>query len=249
MKTNLKPWEIVSDILKLCASRVKPGITTLELDEIAEKRLKELGGESCNKGYKPEYAKVPYPATICTSVNDVIVHGVPNNEPLRDGDIVNIDIGVKKDGLCGDASLTVGVGELSNRNSRLIYYAKKVLEESIKLIKPGVEIREISRFIENYSKSRGFEPNIWYGGHGIGKEMHEAPFIHNIELPNIGKEQFEVGKMYCIEPIITFKGGDKEGYIDKDGWSFRTRDGKNSAFFEHQVLITKNGCEILTTHI
>lgn len=242
----MKPWEIVSATLKLVAQAVKPGVTTKELDEIAEKNVLALGGIPINKGYQPNFARVPFPATLCTSVNDEVVHGTPSDRVLLDGDILSLDLGVKKDGVCGDAAMTVPVGNISSRNERLIRYAKHIVYEGIKHVKAGVQIKEISHAIEWYAKRMGFITNMRFGGHAIGVEMHEDPIIMNWSLEGMGEEKLVAGQMICIEPMITYK--DKMGMLMPDGWTVKTEDGKNSAFFEHQLLVTDQGCEVLTDH-
>ena len=248
----MKPWAIVSDVLKLLAKEVKPGITTQSLNDIGERRILELGGIPVNKGYVAPWAKIPYPKSVCISVNDTIVHGIPSEYKLQEGDLVNFDLGVEKDGLCGDAALTVGVGKISSRDERLLYYAKKTLDEAIKIIKPGVRVRDISTVIELFATTRGFLPNRNFGGHGIGEKMHEDPFIPNATWPELlisGDKTLRVRDRICIEPILTFKNGDDRGIVQADGWTVKTRDGKKSAYFEHQIEITEDGHKVLTTHI
>lgn len=239
-------WEIVSATLKTVSAFVIPGVTTKELDARAEKTVLDLGGVPINKGYKPNFATVPFPGTLCTSVNDEIVHGIPSDRILVEGDIINLDIGVKKDGLCGDAAMMVPVGNISSRDERLLRYAKHIVYEAIKQVKAGVQIKEISSAIEWYAKRMGFITNLRFCGHGIGTEMHMDPTIPNWDLPGFGEEKLVAGQMICIEPMITYK--DKWGMLMPDGWTVKTDDGKNSAFFEHQLLVTEEGCNILTDH-
>ena len=247
METSIKPWEIVSETLKTVAAAVRPGVSTLELDAIAEKKILELGGTPYNKGYKPDWAETPFPGTLCTSVNDTIVHGIPSDYILNDGDIICLDVGVKKDGLCGDAALTVPVGEFSSRDERLLRYAKNTLYVGIDEIKAGIKIKQISAAMEKYAKQMGFLPNLAFCGHSIGTEMHEEPLVPNYEIPGLGEDTLVAGQMICLEPMLSYK--DNLGVIQEDGWTVKTKDGRKSAMFEHQILVKEDGYEILTTHI
>lgn len=243
----MKAWEIVSETLKTVAEAVKPGVTTKELDEIAEAKILELGGTPYNKGYKPEWAPFPFPATLCTSVNYVIAHGVPSSYKLKEGDIINLDVGVKKDGLCGDAGMSVPVGEISNRDERLLRYTKQTLYKGIEQVKAGAQVKEIGIAMERHATQNGYKVNFGLCGHGIGKEMHQPPNIPNVYLAGLGEEVLKAGDMICIEPMLTWE--DNLGTTVGDGWGIRTKDGKNSAQFEHQILVKEDGYEILTTHI
>ena len=248
----MKAWEIVSDVLKLLSKEARIGVTTQSLNDIGEKKIIELGGIPVNKGYLPPWAKTPYPASICISINDEIVHGIPGNRVLENGDIVNFDLGVEKDGECGDAALSMGIGEISNRDERLLYYAKKTLEEAIKIIKPEVLVKDISKVIELFATTRGFLPNRNFGGHGIKENMHQEPWIPNTTFPETlgsGERALRVRDRICIEPILTFKDGDDRGVLQDNGWTVKTRDGKKSAYFEHMLEVVEGGHKILTTHI
>lgn len=243
----MKAYEIVSETLKTVAEAVKPGVTTKELDAIAEKKILELGGTPYNKGYQPKFASIPFPATLCTSVNDVIAHGIPSDYVLKEGDIINLDLGVKKDGLCGDAALMVPVGKISDRDERLLRYAKRTLYKGIEQVKAGVKIKEIGIAMERYARQMGFVINFHFCGHHIGKEMHEDPFIPSVYLAGLGEEELKEGDMICIEPMLTYK--DNMGVSQLDGWSWKTRDGRNSAMWETMLEITSDGYKILTDHI
>lgn len=249
---NYKPWEIVSEVLRLMSLTAGTGITTQHLNDLAEKKVLELGGTPYNKGYKPEWAQSPFPATLCTSVNDQMCHGIPSDYKLKDGDIISLDIGVKKDGLCGDGALTIGVGNISNRDERLLRYGKQTLMEGIKIIKPGVQLKEIAHTMEQFAGLRGYVINHVFGGHGIGATMHEPPFISHVTWPKGHKMAIEAehklkeGDMICLEPILTYQ--DKLGFPSTDGWTWKTRDAKKACMFEHQILIEKDGYKILTNH-
>ena len=242
----MKSWEIVSLVLKLLASKAVVGITTEELNDIGEAEILRLGGISINKGYFPTWAKTAFPSAICISINEELCHGIPGQRKLIEGDIVTFDLGVKKDDLCGDAAFTMGIGELSNRDERLLYYGRKTLEEGISKVKAGVKLKDIARAIELYAGSRGYVVNHTFSGHGIGKEMHEKPAIPHVTWPNLGEEELQVGQMICLEPILTYK--DTFGYPIND-WEWKTTDGKKSCMFEHQIEVLENGARILTTHL
>lgn len=250
---KLKAWDIVSSVLKFLTKKIKPGITTRQLDMLAEEIILKMGGTPYNKGYLPKWAKTPFRTTLCTSVNDELCHGIPSNRQLVDGDILSLDVGVKKDGLCGDGAITVGVGTLSNKDERLLRYGKQTLMEGINIIRDGVRLKEIARVMEVYAGLRGYVINHVFGGHGLGSEMHEPPFISHVTWPmgskmaQEGEYILKAGDMICLEPILTYK--DKIGYPDANGWTWKTRDGKKSAIFEHQLLVKENGHDVLTTHL
>lgn len=265
----MKAWEIVTDVLQMLQRLTIPGANLMVLDQMAEKRIRELGGEPFNKGYKPDWAPTPFPTTLCTSINNEIVHGFPfttvkrkvleegkeiekeENIPtiVQDGDLINYDIGVKKDGVCGDAAFSMGVGKISPRDERLLRYAKHTLYEGIKVLRPGVTVGEVARRMETYAASMGYVTNMRFTGHGIGLEMHMLPLMLSYYTPGVIENDvvLQEGWMVCLEPQITYK--DRWGAITPNGWTTITRDNQRSAFFEHQLLITKDGCETLTKHI
>jgi methionyl aminopeptidase len=246
----MKPWQIVTETLKLLEKSAIPGVTTLELDKIAETEVIRLGGIPYNKGYHPKWAKDPYPNTICVNINDQIAHNIPSERVLKDGDVVSFDIGVTKDGLCGDAGFTMIVGDKSKaygNAERLIRYAKRTLYVGIQQVKAGAVCGDISRAMEVYASQHGFLTSLRFSGHGIGEQMHMPPKIPCALILGYGDEILEEGQMICLEPFLTYK--DRLGQQAPDGWGYSTSDGRNSAFFEHQLLVTKDGCEILTAHI
>lgn len=247
--TNLPVYEKVSKILLAMKDKAVPGITTMDLNNIAERLIKLYDCRAYNIGYKPIWAPVPYPTATCISVNGVIAHGVPNDYKLQSGDLVSFDLGiVDKNGLCGDAALTIGIGELSNEKARLLRIAKKTLYYAISLLKPGVFTKDIAYDIEHFVLNHNCKINRRFAGHRIGTEMHMKPNIYNTTEPSHVYAHLRDGQVYCLEPMIT-NGKDDVGYVLKDGWQTVTRDGKCSAFFEHMVEITKDGCNILTNHI
>lgn len=224
---------------------IKPGISTYELDQIAEKTMRSLGAIPAEKGYDPGIRGIPkFPASTCISINDEVIHGIPSKHRiLKEGDIVSIDTVALKDGFNGDAARTFIVGETSKENKRLIEVTKQAFFEGIKYAKPGYRIGDISHAIGEYVHSQGFSVIREFQGHGIGKEMHEDPGI-----PNYGKAgrglRLEPGMTLAIEPMV-IQG--KPNILElEDGWTIITEDGSMSAHYENTILITEKEPEILT---
>lgn len=251
--------EIVSHVLKKLIPHTRVGVDTLTLNNIAESEVLRLGGIPINKGYKPEWAASAYPAVLCTSINEELAHGIPSYRKLKEGDLITYDLGVRKNGLAGDAAITVGVGKLEPRDRALLKTGKKALLAGIAVLRDGVQVREIAKAIEKVARSKGFVVNRSFTGHGIGKQMHEAPHIYHTNnwLFNHPEEykKFEkymnitlhAGDVICLEPIVTYR--DHFGRKSKDGWAWVTKDGKKAVMFEHMIRITETGHEVLTTHI
>jgi methionyl aminopeptidase len=245
----MKAWEIVTNVLIGAGEFANPGVSTGEIDAWAEKYIVRMGGTPYNKGYQPKPTKIPFPATMCISINDEIVHGIPSKERrLQEGDLVSFDVGVKKDGLCGDAAFTMGIGRISKEDEQLLKVAKKALYRGLREVKNGKKIGNVSKAITDFVKREGYVVNNRFSGHGIGKEMHEGSPVMSYYIPNLAQNgtPFQAGKMYCLEPQITYK--DQRGIPDENMWTFRTSDGRKSAFFEHQVLVKEKGIDILTKH-
>jgi methionyl aminopeptidase len=248
MKKHLKSYQIVSQVLKEMAAMANPGVTAKEIDEMAASLVVKLGGTSYNKGYKPAWAKEAFPASTCISVNDVVCHGIPDERPLVEGDLVNLDLGVRdSEGNCGDAGFTVAVGTVANKDERLMRYTKKILYAGIEQVKAGVSTMEITQAIYSASVRYGYPLNRNFGGHTIGKEMHMAPNIYNTIEPHNQYADLVEGQIICIEPMATH-GKDRVGFMDDNGWTIRTQDGKNCAMYEHMVRVEKDGYTILTDH-
>ncbi|MDR2904711.1 MAG: type I methionyl aminopeptidase [Helicobacteraceae bacterium] len=220
---------------------VKAGATTAEIAEEAEKFIVEGGGRASFKGlYKP-----PFPGAICTSVNQVIIHGVPDSAPLKEGDIVGLDVGVELNGWYGDAAVTLPVGKVSESDEKLIAAAKSALKEAIAAIKSGMRFKELSEVLERAIKSRGYQPLKGYCGHGIGRLPHEEPTILNYVEGNARQgPKIKDGMVFCIEPMICQKQG--EFKVLKDGWSVVSKDGLNASHYEHTVAIVGGKAEILS---
>ncbi len=256
----MKPEDVISETIKTIIKAAKIGVSLLELEAIAETSISIMGAESYNKGYHPKWAPSPFPSVVCLGVNDVIAHPIPTSYILKSGDLLSIDVGIKINGLCGDAGITVPIGEISNKDHHLLKYARQALYAGIEQVKAGVDVSEIGKAIQRDVLPRGFIINRVFRGHGISKEMHESPFIPHYEVQNKKwnstlrkyeetpqiKEVLIAGQIICIEPMITYK--DDIGYIGADGWTVRTRDGRKSAFFEHMIRVETDGYTILTTH-
>jgi len=215
---------------------IAPGITTEELDKIAEEFIKSKNAKPSFKGFNG------YPNSICASINSTVVHGIPDNTKLIDGDIISIDIGAEYKGYHGDSAWTYKVGEISKEKENLMKWTEEALFEGLKAVKPGNKIIDISRNIEIYAKSHELGIVKELSGHGIGKKLHEDPTIPNFvyeEGPTLEK-----GMTIAIEPMLNL--GSADIYILDDKWTIKTEDGKPSAHYEHTVLVTENGYEILT---
>jgi len=237
---------ILATILERLAAAATPGVSTEHLNDLAMEMASEYGVEPVLYGYHPSFAPAPFPAAICTSVNDVVQHGIPlADEVLIDGDIINIDMSIGLKGLVVDSGLTVGVGEIDGKAQELIAVTKNALREAIKAAKPGNHIGDISHAIEKYVTSRGFGPVAALCGHGVGYGVHEEP-----QIPNVGKAGsgplIEVGHVYAIEPIVNEGSGEVIFDDEGDGYRVFSEDGSRSAHFEHTVLITAAGAEVLT---
>lgn len=235
-----KPCGIVGQVLHEIEELVKPGVTTADLDLFAQTRTKELGAKPAFKGYHG------FPATLCVSVNEEVVHGIPNKKRvLKEGDIVGIDFGVILNGWFGDAAKTFAVGKTSKDASDLIEHTRKSLQLGIEQIRPGNHLFDIGHAIQNYVESLGYSVVREFVGHGIGRSLHEDP-----QVPNFGPKGkgmlLKPGMVLAIEPMINI--GRPEVKVLADGWTAVTVDRKLSAHFEHTVAITETGHEILTLH-
>ncbi|MDO8486075.1 MAG: type I methionyl aminopeptidase [Candidatus Staskawiczbacteria bacterium] len=229
--------KILATVLKEIEKMVKPGITTMELDRAAEALILKQGALPAFKGYEG------FPYSLCASVNEVIVHGFPSNEILKEGDIVGLDLGVLYKGYNTDMAITVPVGEISFEAKRLIMVTKKALKRGIKKVKSGNTIGDIGNTIQRYIEDQGLGIVRDLCGHGIGKDIHEDPRIPNFGVRHKG-EVLKEGMVICLEPMITI--GDWHLKKAKDGYGYATRDGSLGAHFEHTMAVTKNGVRILT---
>jgi methionyl aminopeptidase len=229
---------IVARVLAETSAAVRPGITTEELDRIAARIIRSMGGTPSFLGYHG------YPATICTSVNEEIVHGIPGKRVLREGDVISIDAGAIWQGYQGDAAVTVAVGQVSPEAERLMQVTRQALEAGIAAARAGQRLGDVSHAIEMVARAAGFEVVREYGGHGIGRAMHEEPRILNWGPPGRGL-RLRPGMTLALEPMLTL--GDYRTRQLDDGWTVITADLSLAAHFEHTIAITENGAEVLTT--
>jgi methionyl aminopeptidase len=229
---------IVADVLDLLEASAKPGMSTWELNEIAAHRLKQLKAESAFLGYHG------YPAVLCTSVNDVVVHGIPRKDVvLKDGDLLSIDFGAFKDGWCGDSARTLPMGTVSEEAAALITATKESLDRAITQCVPGNRLGDIGWAVQSHVEPRGYSVVRQFVGHGIGRAMHEEPHVPNYGEAGKGK-RLSAGLVVAIEPMVNV--GTEDVVIKDDGWTAVTRDGSLSAHFEHSVAITEDGPIVLS---
>jgi methionyl aminopeptidase len=228
---------VVSRVLQTLAKEVRPGIKTWELDAICARELARYGAKPSFKGYRG------FPANLCVSVNNEVVHGIPGERVLREGDIVSLDVGAIVDGFQGDAAITVGTGEISPSASTLLEAARGALDAGIAAARNGARLGDVSAAIQGYAECRGFSVVREYTGHGIGREMHEEPQIPNYGLPGEGI-LLRKGMALAIEPMVNAGGWATE--VCGDHWTVVTADGSLSAHFEHTIAITDDEPEILT---
>lgn len=235
--TMRQAGRIVATVLKILSEQVKPGMKTKELDIIADKELERLGAKPSFKGYRG------FPANLCVSVNDEIVHGIPGERVLNEGDIVSLDFGAIYDGFQGDAAVTVAVGKVSPAAKRLIEATRGSLEAGIAVACPGATLGDVSAAIQNYAESRGYSVVREYTGHGIGRNMHEDPQIPNFGSPGTGPV-LKKGMTLALEPMLN--AGDWRTRLADDHWTVLTADGSLSAHFEHTIAINDAESEVLT---
>ena len=229
--------QIVGDTLDILSGKVKPGITLMELDTLAEKFIRSQDAVPAFKGY------MGFPATLCISVDDEVVHGIPSDKVLNDGQIVGIDCGAVKNGYYGDSARTFAVGYISDEDKNLIDTTQKALYHGIEKAVPGNYVSDIGHAIQAYVEPKGYSIVRELVGHGIGTNLHEDTQVPNYGDPGMGVELKE-GMCLAIEPMINI--GDKEVYTLDDGWTVKTKDGYNSAHFEHTIAILKNGPKVLS---
>jgi len=228
---------VVADVLALLGERARPGVSTEELDAVAEEFIRAQGGSPTFKGYRG------YPAAICTSPNDMVVHGIPGPYTLKDGDVLSVDVGVTLDGFVGDSAYTFPVGQISSDAERLLEVCQAALASGIEQCRVGNRLSDISHAIQETTEENGFSVVRSLVGHGVGQAMHEEPQIPNFGEPGHGP-LLEPGMTFAIEPMINAGGADVVVHDDK--WSISTADGSLSAHFEHTVAITDEGPRILT---
>jgi methionyl aminopeptidase len=238
LDTMARAGRVVADTLALVGEHVRSGVTTAELDELAAEYIASQGGTSSFKGYQG------YPASICTSPNDMVVHGIPNGQRLSEGDILSVDVGVELDGFVADSARTFAVGEIGDEAKALLEGCRAALAAGIQQCRPGNHLSDVSHAIETATEEGGFSVVRSLVGHGIGRAMHEDPQIPNYGPPGRGPE-LATGMTFALEPMITV--GRPDVYLQDDGWSISTVDGSLAAHFEHTVAVTEGEPRILTT--
>ena len=238
-QSNLLVGRTLAEVARL----VKPGVTTAQLDKVAEEFIRDNGAIPTFKGFPNQDGK-PFPSTLCTSVNDQVVHGIPNDKPLEEGDIVSVDCGVLMNGFCGDSAYTFCVGDVSAEVRNLLKVTKEALYIGIQNAIHGKRIGDVGYSIQQYCESNNYGVVREFVGHGIGKDMHEDP-----QVPNYGKRGcgslLKKGMCIAIEPMITM--GKRQIFMENDGWTVRTRDGKYAAHYEHTVAICQGEADILSS--
>lgn len=233
---------IVAEVLRLLKGALRPGVTTKELDKLAEEFILMQGAEPAFKGYGFDQNNL-YPASICTSVDDEVVHGIPGGRTLREGEIVSVDVGVRKNGYYGDGAWTFEVGRVTEEKLRLMRVTEESLLKGVEQARAGKHVRDISAAVQHHVESAGFSVVRDLVGHGVGKNLHEEPPIPNF-VDSTSSPKLKSGMTIAIEPMVN--AGTFRVRVDADGWTVRTHDGQPSAHFEHTVLVTENAPEILT---
>jgi methionyl aminopeptidase len=236
---------VVARTLDAVAAAVRPGVRLTELDALAAELISAAGATPSFRGYHPRWAPAPFPAVLCLSVNDAIVHGIPDERILRPGDLLKIDCGAIYEGLHGDAAVTVAVGEIDAAAQRLAEVTERALAAGIAAARPGGFLGDISHAIETVGRSSGYGIPDGLGGHGIGSAMHEEPSVPNTGRAGRGLS-LRVGLTLAIEPMLT-EGGLDFHRTRPDGWTVVTSDGSRAAHFEHTIAVTSDGPVILTT--
>ncbi len=229
--------QVVFLVQQALEAAIAPGVTTLELDALAEKTIRACGAMPAFKGYRG------FPASICASVNDEAAHGFPGRRRLCAGDLLSVDVGVELGGYYGDGAFTVGVGPIGTAETRLLEATRACLEVGIRRARPGNRLSDISHAVQSCAEEAGFAVVREFGGHGIGRALHEEPHVSNYGPPGRGA-RLQPGFVLTVEPILSMGGA--EVVVDGDGWTTRTRDGAPAAHFEHTIAITAQGPRILT---
>lgn len=245
-RTNLiEGGKRLAAVLEALRAKVAPGVTTEELDDLAERMIRDGDDEPCFLGYTPEGASRPYPATLCVSINDEVVHGIPNESVkfLKEGDIVGLDLGLTHEGIVVDAAITVPVGAASAETKKLLSATEAALAAGIRAARPGNHVGDIGYAIQKEIENAGFSVVKELGGHGVGNVVHEEPFIPNYGRPGAGELLCE-GMVLALEPISS--AGKAAVILAPDGYTYRTKDGSRSAHFEHTILLEKEGARIIS---
>jgi methionyl aminopeptidase len=238
---------VVAKVLLKLQAMAGPGVSTAQLDETARQMTAEANAEALFTGVRNPGARKPFPGAICTSVNDEVVHGIPSAEVvLKNSDVLSIDFGVRLGGYCADAAVTVGIGDISAQDRRLLDVTMGVLETAIENMRPAVRWSSIAAKMQKYAEDAGFSVVRDFVGHGIGRAMHEEPKVPNFVSDELLRDDIVLaeGMVLAVEPMIN--AGSSDVRTLKNGWTVVTKDGKRSAHFEHTIVITENGCEVMT---
>lgn len=236
----------LAEIVRKLAIEARPGVKAFDLNLLAEKLVRDGGDKPAFLNYKPYGAAKPYPATLCVSINDEIVHGLPNNKEkvLKDGDIVSLDMGLNHKNLFTDMAVTVGVGRIDQESQKLLDVTRLSLERGISAVRSGVRVGDVSWAIESFINSSGKYGIVEeLAGHGVGYKVHEDPYVPNFGKKNTGPV-LKNGMVIAIEPMVNI--GTRNIILGEDGFTYKTADGKRSAHFEHTVVVTEKGSEVLT---
>jgi methionyl aminopeptidase len=242
-----KAGTVVADVLLKLKEIAEPGMTTAWLDNAALQMTADAGAEALFKGVRGPVARIPFPGAICASINEQVVHGIPSKDTkLKDGDILSIDFGVRLNGYCADAAVTIAIGVISEDKRKLMDVTKRVLDIAIERSAPAVRWSQVAAEMQQYAESAGFSVVKDFVGHGIGRNMHEEPRVPNFVSDELLANDIILaeGMVLAVEPMIN--AGTSAVRTLKNGWTVVTRDGKPSAHFEHTIVISENGCEILT---
>ncbi|HOO18409.1 MAG: type I methionyl aminopeptidase [Phycisphaerae bacterium] len=239
---------LVYEILCELQRRIRPGVTTAELDRVAGQMIRDAGATALFLGVRNPQARCPFPASICASVNEAVVHGIPDDRPLMEGDIVSVDCGVRLKGYCGDAARTFAVGRISPESRKLLDVTQQMLALALSEIRPGVRWGTIARKMQKYVEGEGFGVVREFVGHGIGREMHEEPKVPNAWGRGLKNMDFELvpGMILAIEPMVTAGSPEVEFGDDAYRWAVVTKDRRPAAHFEDTVAVTANGPDVLT---
>ncbi len=236
---------VVGSVLTTLSKHAAPGISPHQLNDIAVELIAESGARPSFLGYRPGSAPCPYPAVICASVNDAVVHAIPSRRPLRDGDLLSIDLAVHLDGWCADAAFSTVIGSDDDDAARLVGTTERALQAGIDAAVPGARIGDVAHAIGAVGRAAGFGLLAHHGGHGVGRAMHEAPFVPNEGRPRRGFRLLP-GLVLALEPML-LAGGHDDYRLDPDGWTLRTADGSRAAHAEHTIAVTDGGPRILTS--
>ncbi len=239
--------DVVADVLSKLKEIARPGVTTGHLDSVALQMTAEAGAEALFKGVRAPFSQIPFPGAICASINDEVVHGIPSkNAKLCDGDILSVDFGVRLDGYCADAAITIAIGDISQERRMLMDVTKCVLDIAVEKSAPSVRWSQVAAEMQRSAEEAGFSVVRDFVGHGIGRQMHEEPRVPNFVSSELLAHDVVLteGMVLAVEPMIN--EGSCAVRTLKNGWTVVTKDGKSSAHFEHTIAIVGNGCQVLT---